>query len=163
MKVGRPTTFTNELATDICKRIAEGESVRSIVKDELMPSSSSIFRWLLDDDKKHFWEQYEKARNIQAELMFDELLEIADDGTNDWMEKESKAGDSYTVLNSEAIGRSRLRVDTRKWYLSKVLPKKFGEKIDLTTAGEKFNINDDQYRQLIRAAAARNPDDKGSE
>jgi hypothetical protein len=131
MPAGRPTDYTSELATRICERIAKGESVRTIVKDEDMPSSSTIFRWLLDDSKKEFWEQYEKARNIQAELMFEELLDIADDGTNDWLEKN----EAY-ILNGEAIGRSRLRVDTRKWYLSKVLPKKFGEKIDMTTNGK---------------------------
>lgn len=133
---GRPTDYTTELATTICSRIAEGESVRSIVKDEGMPSSSTIFRWLLDESKKEFWEQYEKARNIQAENMFEELLDIADDGSNDWMERENKDGSTFTTLNAEAIGRSRLRVDTRKWYLSKVLPKKFGEKLDMTTDGK---------------------------
>lgn len=117
--MARPTTYTQELATQICARIAEGESVRSIVRDKEMPSSSSIFRWLLDEDKKEFWEQYEKARNIQAELMFEELLDIADDEEKDVM-------------------RSRLRVDTRKWYLSKVLPKKFGDKLDVTTKDKEL-------------------------
>jgi hypothetical protein len=130
--IGRPTTYSPELSLKICSRIAEGESVRTIVKDEEMPSSSTIFRWLLDEDKKDFWEQYEKARNIQAELMFEELLEIADDGTNDWM-KENRDGSTYYVINGEAMGRSRLRVDVRKWYLSKVLPKKFSDKLDLTS------------------------------
>jgi hypothetical protein len=130
--MARPSEFTPEIGTEICRRIAEGESVRSIVKDEAMPSSSSVFRWLLDDDKKSFWEQYEKARNIQAELMFEELVEIADDGTNDWMEKERQNGETFTVVDSEHIQRSRLRVDTRKWYLSKVLPKKFGDKTVVT-------------------------------
>jgi hypothetical protein len=106
-----------------------------------MPSSSTIFRWLLDETKKTFWEQYEKARNIQAEHMFEQLLDIADDGTNDWMERETANGGTYTVLNNEAIGRSRLRVDTRKWYLSKVLPKKFGEKVDVTSGGKAIKGN----------------------
>lgn len=136
MEAGRPTIYTDELGVEICKRIAEGESIRSIVKDDKMPSSSTIFRWLLDDEKKIFWEQYEKARNIQAELMFEELLEIADDGQNDWVEKEYKDGSSYVTLNTEHFGRSRLRVDTRKWYLSKVLPKKFGDKLDLTSGNK---------------------------
>jgi hypothetical protein len=132
MTTGRPTIFTKKLGYNICKRIAEGESVRAIVRDKEMPSASSIFRWLLDEDKKEFWEQYEKARNIQAELMFEELLEIADDGFNDWMERENSDGTTYEVLNHEVVQRSRLRVDTRKWYLSKVLPKKFGDKTVLT-------------------------------
>jgi hypothetical protein len=68
--------------------------------------------------------------------MFDELNEIADDGSNDYMEKERQDGSSFTVVDSEHIQRSRLRVDTRKWYLSKVLPKKFGDKVDVTTNGK---------------------------
>lgn len=139
-KNGRPTSFTEELGKEICRRIAEGESIRTIVKEEEMPCASTIFNWLLDEDKKRFLEQYETARNIQAEVMFEELLEIADDGSNDWMQRENKDGSTYESLNTEAIGRSRLRVDTRKWYLSKVLPKKFGEKseLDLTSKGDKL-------------------------
>ena len=140
LNMARPTTFTKKMGASICARIAEGESVRTIVKDVKMPSSSSIFRWLLDEDKKEFWEQYEKARNIQAELMFEELLDIADDGSNDWMERENKDGTTWESLNAEAIGRSRLRVDTRKWYLSKVLPKKFGDKLDMTTDGKSLQV-----------------------
>lgn len=136
---GRPTSYTKEIGTKICARIAEGESVRAIVKDDKMPSSSTIFRWLLDDTKQEFWEQYEKARNVQCELMFEELLEIADDGTNDWMDKFGKDGEvTGKQLDSEHVQRSRLRLDTRKWFLSKVLPKKFGDKLDMTSGGEKI-------------------------
>ena len=133
--MGRPTSYTDELATEICERISSGESVRHIVKDEHIPSSSTIFRWLLDKDKKEFWEQYGKARNIQAELMFEELLDIADDGQNDFMLRETASGNEYEVTNHEAISRSRLRVDTRKWFLSKVLPKKFGDKQEIEHSG----------------------------
>lgn len=141
--MARPSEYTPEIGDEICLRISQGESVRAIVKSESMPSSSSIYRWLLDEDKKPFWEQYEKARNIQAELMFEELLEIADDGTNDYVEKERENGSTYTILDSEHVQRSRLRIDTRKWFLSKVLPKKFGEKLDMTTNGKDLNISFD--------------------
>lgn len=132
-KIGRPTKYTSKLCKEICSRIADGESVRRIVKDDNMPKSSTIFRWLLDERYKEFWEQYEKSRNIQAENMFEELLDIADDGTNDWLKNKNGL-----MLNKEVVLRSRLRVDTRKWYLSKVLPKKFGEKLDLTSLGDKI-------------------------
>jgi len=65
MAGGRTTVFKKLLATKICERIAEGESVSTIAKDEDMPSAPTIFRWLLDEDKNEFWEQYEKPRNIQ--------------------------------------------------------------------------------------------------
>lgn len=127
MAGGRPSKYTNSLAIKICERIAEGESLRTIVKDDDMPSASTIFRWLLDKKHKEFWEQYEKARNVQAEMMFEELLEIADDASNDWMERQL-ADKVIEVVDTEHIQRSRLRVDTRKWYLSKVVPKKFADK-----------------------------------
>lgn len=133
--MARPSIYTQELADTICLRIAEGESVRDIVKDEDMPSSSTIFRWLLDETKKPFWEQYAKARAVQAETMFEELLEIADDGSNDWIERNDEGNKGYD-FNGEHYQRSRLRIDTRKWYLSKVVPKKFGDKLDLTSDGK---------------------------
>ncbi len=139
--MARPTDYTKELGNAICDRISLGESVRNIVKSEEMPSSSTIYRWLLDEDKQEFWEQYEKARNIQAELMFEELLEIADDGRNDIYTRENNDGSTYDVTNTDVISRSRLRVDTRKWYLSKVLPKKFGEKMDVTSDGKSIKGN----------------------
>jgi len=114
--MARPTDYTPELGKDICKRIAQGESVRAIGRDDMMPSSTTIFNWLLDEDKEEFFEQYAKARNIQAEHLFEELLDIADSG--------------------EDVNRDRLRVDTRKWYLSKVLPKKYGDKMDFTSDGK---------------------------
>lgn len=139
-KVGRPTKYTEKLALDICEKIASGRSLRSISKEKGMPSVSTVMRWLLDPERQAFWEHYAKARSIQAELLFDETIDIADDGTNDWQERELNNGEVAEVLNSENIQRSRLRVDTRKWYISKVLPKKYGERsqLDLTTDGDKI-------------------------
>lgn len=139
-KGGRPTDYTNELATLICARIANGESLRRICEEEKMPHRSTVHLWLLDPAKQQFFDQYEKACNTRAENMFDDLLEIADDGSNDWMERETKDGKSFTVLDHENVQRSRLRVDTRKWYLSKVLPKKFGDKMDVTSDGKPIPL-----------------------
>ena len=136
--VGRPTAYTLDLCHAICSRLAEGESLRSICRDEAFPSLSTVMYWLLDADKKEFLEQYEIARDIQADLMAEELLEIADDGTNDWMERELQGGRTIDVVNTEHIQRSRLRVDVRKWTMSKLKPKKYGDKLDLTNAGGKF-------------------------
>lgn len=138
--MARPTIYTKELGEKICQRIVEGESVREIVKDDEMPAASTIFLWLLQEDKKEFLEQYEKARNIQAELMFEEILDIADNGENDWIMRQGKDEEEWWQQNGEAIQRSRLRVDTRKWYLSKVLPKKFGEKMDVTSDGKPIPL-----------------------
>lgn len=125
---GRPTDYSPEIVAVILARIAEGESVRSIARDEAMPAMSTIFKWLAEHEE--FSEQYRSACEMRADAMFEEMFEIADDGTNDWMERHNQDGQSLGwVLNSEHVQRSRLRVDTRKWALSKMQPKKYGDKV----------------------------------
>jgi hypothetical protein len=137
MASGRPTKYTNKLADEICT-LRETMSLLQLCKRDDMPVRSTIYLWLADEDKKDFSDKYAKAADTFSEKLFDELLDIADDGTNDYMEKERDDGSSFEVVNTEHIARSRLRVDTRKWYLSKVLPKKYGDKLDLTSDGEKL-------------------------
>ena len=135
--MGRHSDYTQEMADAICEKIASGESVRAICKPDDMPAMSTVFRWL--SNSKEFSEQYARSKQAQAEYMVDEILDIADDGTNDWMEKRSKDGDMLGwVENGEALRRSVLRVDARKWLAMKLLPKKYGEKLDVnaTHAGE---------------------------
>lgn len=137
-KVGRPSKYNIKLADTICNRIANGESLLSISKEEDMPVASTIHLWVLENDE--FSDKYEKARLMQAAYMFDELLDIADDGKNDWMDKEDPDNPGYN-LNGEHIQRSRLRTDVRKWYLSKVAPKVYGDKLDLSSLGKKIEGN----------------------
>lgn len=139
MKQGRPTKYTEELASKILLRISQGESVKTICYDEDMPNASTVHLWVLDD-REGFSKKYARARDIQAEVMFDDILEIADDGTNDLM-SITKGNETYNVEDKEVTNRSKLRVDSRKWYLSKVLPKKFGDKVDLTSDGKAIKGN----------------------
>ncbi len=138
-KNGRPSIYSEELAKKICKRIAQGESLRRICFSDEMPNASTVHEWVLDD-KEGFSKKYARARQMQAEDMFDEILEISDDGSNDYM-TITKGNTEYNVEDREVTNRSRLRVDSRKWYLSKVLPKKFGEKVDVTSGGEPIKGN----------------------
>lgn len=125
------TTFTEEIGDAICERIALGESVRSICDDETMPSMSTVFKWLRDN--KAFSQQYARAREVQADALFDDIIDIADDGRNDWMEKRNADGENIGWQeNGEALRRSQLRIDARKWMAGKLRPKKYGEKLALT-------------------------------
>lgn len=130
--IGRPDSYTPEIGDKICQRIVEGESVRSICRDEDMPNASTVFRWL--SVHKSFSEQYARAKEEGAEALAEEMFEIADDGHNDWMERNGK-DDAGWVANGENLQRSRLRVDVRKWYLSKIKPKKYGDKIQTELTG----------------------------
>lgn len=125
---GRPSSFTAELAAEICLRLSGGLTLREVCRDKAMPAESTVRGWALDD-REGFSAQYTRAREIGYLAMADELLEVADDGKNDWMERQDDEGKASYVLNGEHVQRSRLRVDTRKWMLSKALPKVFGDKI----------------------------------
>lgn len=120
--MARPTKYTEKLAKEICQRIADGESVRAIGRDETMPSSTTIFNWALNN--KEFFEQYAQAKEIGMEQAIDELEQIA--------------------RGEEDVQRAKLIIDTRKWIASKKFPKKYGDKseVDVTSGGEPIkNIN----------------------
>lgn len=116
MQRGRPTIYSPELISQFLERMANGESVRSICRDDNMPALSCIFRWL--NEKPDFKEQYARAREMQADALFEELQEVADDALK-----------AETAVEVQA---RRLIVDTHKWRLSKIVPKRYGDKIELS-------------------------------
>lgn len=134
-KNGRPSKYTEKIAEEICTRIASGETVIRMCRDEHLPSEKTVYSWLMMDDKKAFLQNYEKARAIAAERMAEELIDIADNGTNDWMQAEDPDNPGYKY-NGEHVQRSRLRVDTRKWAAARLLPKKYGDKIQQEHSGK---------------------------
>ncbi|WP_338469060.1 terminase small subunit protein [Sphingomonas sp. gentR] len=136
----------------ICELLAEGQSLRAICAAEDMPSQSAVFRWLADENRATFRQQYARAREAQADALFDEMLDIADDGSNDWMERRRQDGSTDEVLNSEHVQRSKLRIDARKWMASKLNPKVYGDKLDVTSGNEPLrNLDDDALDARIAA------------
>ena len=122
--------FTQELADAICADLAEGKSLRKAAENAGV-THSSVLEW--EASNKVFANQYARARSAGYALLADELIQIADDGQNDTYTDD--AGNERT--NQDVIARSRLRVDTRKWMLSKMLPKVYGDK--LTHQGDADN------------------------
>ena len=122
----------------VCKRIEEGEAVRNILKDKDMPSTSTFFMWLDSDDSKS--KQYARAKEVYADKMFDDLVLIADSTSNDVYQNE-KGEDQ---VNHDVIQRDRLRIDTRKWTLSKLNPKKYGDNQKEPGATVNYNVNVDK-------------------
>jgi hypothetical protein len=152
-KMGRPSDYTPDVADKICSQIADGKSMRTICREESMPHMSTVFRWLREHDE--FREQYVRAKDDAADAMAEDILEIADDGTNDYM-TITKGDKEYEVVNGEAIQRSRLRVDSRKWLMAKLKPKKYGEHVDVTSGGERIGeVSAEQAAQLVAARADR--------
>ena len=139
----------------ICERIANGESLRAICEDKDMPNKATVFKWLAADQT--FSDQYARAREAQADALFDDILSIADDGTNDWMERKN-ADDMNIgwVENGEALRRSQLRIDARKWMAGKLKAKKYGDKLDLNHSGTLELVSKDQRDAAVAAAARAN-------
>lgn len=127
--MGRPSEFTQERADAICARLVEGESLRSICRDDEMPALSTVFKWLREAEG--FSDQYTRAKEEQADALADEIVSIADES-----ETTIKEGIGV-VFDSTAVARNRLRVDARKWVASKLKPKKYGDKLNL--AGDADN------------------------
>jgi len=131
---GRPSDYSDELAATICARLMAGESLRDICDDDDMPGRSTVYEWLAANSS--FADRYARAREVQADTIFDEILTICDDARNDWMEKRDADGAVVGWQeNGEAISRSRLRVDARKWMAGKLRPKVYGEKVTQEVTG----------------------------
>lgn len=121
-KIGRPTIFTNELASLICDRIAThgiGLQKLCLMYDD-MPAKITINQWR--HKYPDFSAQYAQAKISQIEVLIDEIIEIADNCSQDNIINEQ----SHTVCNTESIARDRLRIDTRKWLAAKLVPKTYG-------------------------------------
>lgn len=126
--------YAPEIADEILRRMAEGESLRSICRSEGMPNREAVRLWVLEN-RHGFAERYAVARELQAHALAEELLEIADDGSNDWMARNDPNNPGY-IENGEHLQRSRLRVDARKWLTSKILPKHYGDKHEVEAYGK---------------------------
>lgn len=144
---GRPTIYTTELSETICLLVAEGCSVREISELPDMPGKTTVFRWLamIPD----FRDRYALAKEASAESMADEILAIADDGSNDYMERTGKDGATAWVLNHEHIQRSKLRVDARKWLLAKLQPKKYGDRVAIDDAIPDDLPDDERASRIV--------------
>lgn len=113
-----------------------------------MPGRRTVVRWLADPKLADFREMYYYARRVQAEMLVDEIFEIADDSTKDWKARYDKDGELIDyVPDNEAIQRSRVRIDTRKWFASKMVPRIYGDNkhVDMDVTGD--------LAELLKAAS----------
>lgn len=117
--------YTPRLAALICERMAKGESLRSICEADNMPAESTVRLWAVED-RDGFAAQYARARETQMDALAEDIIEIADDSGFD-----AHVVDGRAVVDGEAINRARLRVDARKWLMSKIAPKRYGDKMTM--------------------------------
>ena len=110
----------NEIFEKVCMRVEDGEPVRQILEDDDVFSRTVFYKLLEQKDKS---ERYTRAREIRADKIFEEILQIADKQNEDVI--RTAEGD---IINHNVINRNRLQIDARKWVLSKMLPNKYGDK-----------------------------------
>lgn len=114
-KNGRPSKYSDSNANYICERIATSSDGLHVICKELKVSAVAVYRWIKDNPD--FRNRYARAREEQAELLASQMIEISD----------RKGKDSLTK-----VSRDKLRIDTRKFIAAKLLPKKYGDKVQLS-------------------------------
>lgn len=145
--MGRHTTFTPEIAAAICERLAAGESLRAICREDGMPDERTVRRWVIDD-VEGFAPHYTQARDIGLDTMAEQVLEIAD-------EPPGRLDNGAT--DGSQVADKRLRFDARRWYLSKLAPKKYGDRtaMELTGAnGGPVQFSDTERTARLQAILA---------
>lgn len=118
LEKNKPVTYSDELFNSICDRLSEGESLRKICEDVTMPSKSNVLKWIRDSKKLQ--DQYARAKQESSDAWAEEMIDLIKD----------------TEKDSNAIQKTRLQIDTMKWLMSKQKPKKYGDKLDLTSDGK---------------------------
>ena len=125
-----PTKYSLQLAKALCERLYSPtvRGLKSVCQDDDMPDHATVYRWL--ERYQTLRDLYARARELQADAMFEDILEIADDGSNDWMERRGER-----VVDPEAVARSKLRYEARRWMAGKLRPRKYGDKSEVALTG----------------------------
>lgn len=106
--------------------VVNGKSLRTVLKMDSMPDITTFYIWIEKDEIKS--KQYAQAIKMRADLLFDEMLDIADDNSKDFIDQELAEGIIVSKFDHEHVQRSRLRIDTRKWVIERMNAKKYNEK-----------------------------------
>lgn len=140
---GRPSKYTEELAEEICERLAAGESLVGICEDAHMPAETSVRRWHIADTDG-FASRYAHARELQAMRWADEIMAIAD------------AEPHLDDKGKQDTQHQRLKFDARRWMLSKVLPKVYGDKLQIggDPTGVPIQVSADDRASRVRSLLA---------
>lgn len=144
-KHGRPSKYTQELADEICERLARGESLLRICDDERMPTDRTVRNWTVEHES--FSSEYIRARETGMDAIALEALDIADESTRDVIVNE----DGSERVNGEVVARSKLRVDTRLRLLACWDPKRYGTQ-RLEHSGD-LHVKHDESALLSQANA----------
>jgi hypothetical protein len=158
--MARPSIYNEETALELCERLIEGQSLRSICQDDNMPSIRAVMKWLSDGKHPEFVQQYARAKEAQAETLAEEILTIADTPQIGVTIKTKPDGETETT-EGDMIQHRRLQVDARKWLASKMAPKKYGDRLELAGEVGVNSLTDEQVDAKLTALLAKQTQDKG--
>ena len=130
---GRPSTYSDEIAAEICEAIASSEVGLSTIcaQNPHFPSPRTIYRWLDNERYDNFRQSYARAKAAQADNHADEIIAIADNTERDWEVVNDDNGNIIGVkVDGEHVQRSKLRIDARKWRAARLAPAKWGDRSD---------------------------------
>ena len=128
--MARPSKFTKKLGDKILNLMVDGLSLKTICKDPKMPHRATVFRWLAKEEYKEFCDMYTRAREAQAEMLADEIVDIADDSNGDVI-----ATESGIKIDGDCVQRAKLRIHARQWYAGKLKPRSYGDKSQVDLNG----------------------------
>ena len=154
MKKPRKPIYSQAIKDQICESLAEGLSLREICRGDGMPSESAVRKWAIEDPSG-FGAHYMRAREVGYLGMADQIIEIADDSSGDMVTKANADGSEYEAVDHEHIARSRLRVEARKWILSKALPKVYGDKIEVDNKSSDGSMTPKEVGRDVAEAVAK--------
>lgn len=126
------SVYTDAIARKICERIMRKETLEAICSEPGMPAIRVVIRWLANPKLADFREMYYYARRVQAEMLIDEIITIADGTDKDWVPTYDRHGVQNGMRpDNDAIQRSRVRIDTRKWLAARLVPRIYGEHVQV--------------------------------
>ena len=170
---GRPAAYSAEIAEWILDGLSDGRTLLDICDDEGLPTSRTVHSWVTEN-REGFAARYHRAREIGCHTVADEILAIADDSRTDWVLRRTEAGKPdgpvEVIFDHEHVRRCRLRIDARRWLLSKILPRTYGDRPDLNaipegrdTLAEVLKQIDGRTRGLPSAHVGLPPNKTGTE
>jgi len=140
---------TSELEELILRELMSGRTLTDICRDPDMPAVGSVQAWLAED-RNGFAARYRRAREIGCDIVADEMVDIADDRSQDWILRHNNDGSVEVILDAERVSRARLRFEARRWRLSKMLPRAYGERLDLTARHDGGRDDRESWADLLK-------------
>ena len=147
----KPIPYDEEIASEVCERLAQGEGLEGICDDPRLPCEMTIRKWMAQQPL--FMEAYARAREQQMEKWSDDVVKIADDASGDYVDRVGKDGVVERVVDPETVQRSKLRIDTRKFLMAKLAATRYGDRVDVNVSGsvEVSSLSDEELEARTRA------------